>query len=111
MQPNDYRPIGFYNGVSKIADETGDVNLIPFVFRYEFLMEQRPEVFISIGKVKINRPGCDIKNLTHELNTELVNELDLLKSRVTRHEFENFNVLLRGKSSRNKTLDNIYGKL
>ncbi len=110
MQPNDYRPIMFFNGVSKIAGDIGNVNLIPLVFRYEFLMEQRPEVFISIGKAKKISPGTNLKELTQLLNNELLNELNSLKAKVTGVELENFNLILQGKSSRNKTLDNIYGK-
>jgi hypothetical protein len=110
MQPNDFRPITFYSGVSKIADKAGGVNLIPLAFRYEFVAEQRPEAFISLGKAKINKSGEDIKLLTTALNNTLVTELDLLKSKVVNLDFKGFNTILKGKSSRNKTLDNIYGR-
>lgn len=110
MQPNDFRPITFYKGVSKIANDSGEVNLIPIALRYEFLMEQRPELFISIGKVNRNNPGEDIKNLTLQLNNLLLTELELLKANVTGLELENFNTILQGKNSRNKTLDNLYGR-
>ncbi|HMT12040.1 MAG TPA: lysophospholipid acyltransferase family protein, partial [Ignavibacteria bacterium] len=50
MTPQDKRPLVLYSGISKIAERAGKVKIIPAAFRYEFLMEQRPEVFISIGK-------------------------------------------------------------
>lgn len=108
MQANDFRPIKFYNGVSKIAQKLGEVNLIPAAFRYEFLMEQRPELFISIGKAKPFDKSEDIKLLTDDLNTELIKELDSLKNKVINSELNDFKLILQGKPSRNKTLDKVY---
>ena len=110
MQPNDYRPIKFYNGVAKIAESIGEFNLIPVTFRYEFLMEQLPELFISIGKIKQISRVDDTKHFTEELNINLVKELDKLRERVISSNTEGFTTILTGKKSRNKTIDKLYGK-
>jgi chlorobactene lauroyltransferase len=110
MQPNDFRPIKFYNGISKISGKLGEVNLIPVTLRYEFLMEQRPELFISIGKAKIFNPGDDIKELTGILNNEIVRELDALKNKIINSELDSFKIILQGRQSRNKTVDKVYGR-
>ncbi len=109
LQANDFRPIKFYNGVSKIAQRVGAVTLIPAAFRYEFLMEQRPEIFISIGKAKTFNENEDAKQLTEALNTELIKELDSLKNKVINSELDGFKLILQGIQSRNKTLDKVYG--
>lgn len=110
MQANDLRPIKFYNGISKIAQKLGEVNLIPASFRYEFLMEQRPEIFISIGKAKHFDKIEDIKSLTEDLNTELIKELDSLRNTVINSELGGFKQILQGKQSRNKTLEIVHGQ-
>ena len=108
MQPNDFRPIKFFKGISKIAESAGKLNLIPVTFRYEFLMEQLPELFIRIGEPKwVNRIN-DSKHFTEELNADLVNELDKLKEKVVSSDIEGFSIILSGKKSRNKTVDRMY---
>jgi hypothetical protein len=73
------------------------------------LMEQRPEIFISIGKTKTFNKSEDIKRLTEALNSELVIELDSLKNKVINSELDGFKLILQGIQSRNKTLDKVYG--
>ena len=110
MQPNDYRPIMFYNGISRIAEAIGEFNLIPVTFRYEFMMEQLPDLFISIGEIKqVNRIE-DTKHFTEELNVKLVSGLDKLKEKVVSSDLEGFSIILSGKKSRNKTIDRLYGE-
>jgi len=110
MQPNDFRPIIFYGGISKITQKLGEVDLIPVAVKYEFLMEQRPEIFISIGKAKTTGLREDTKALMGILNNSLLSELDDLKKKVINSEFGSFKLILRGRQSRNKTVDKIYGK-
>lgn len=102
MTPQDKRPLVFYSGISKIAERAGKVKIIPAAFRYEFLMEQRPEVFISIGKPVEFTSGN--KNFTAELEQLMTAQLDELKSDVT-NGTGNFEIVFTGKSSRNKSFD------
>ncbi|MBE2219261.1 MAG: lysophospholipid acyltransferase family protein [Ignavibacteria bacterium] len=102
MTPQDKRPLVFYSGISKIAERAGKVKTIPVAIRYEFLMEQRPEVFISIGKPVESTDGN--KNFTTELEQIMTKQLDDLKNDVT-NGTGNFEIIFTGKSSRNKSFD------
>jgi 1-acyl-sn-glycerol-3-phosphate acyltransferase len=108
MQPNDYRPIKFYSGISRIAERLEGVNLIPIVLKYEFLLEQMPDVFIHIGSTKLHRNTEKIKDLTFELQSKLNSELDDLRARVISQKLDVFEVILQGKTSINKKIDKLY---
>lgn len=62
MKPQDYEPITFYNGIAHIAEKLGEINLIPVSLRYEFIKEQRPEVFIKIGEPEIVKGQLTIRS-------------------------------------------------
>lgn len=103
MTPQDKRPLVFYSGITKIAERAGKVKIIPTAFRYEFLMEQRPEVFISVGK-PIEFPAGN-KNFTAELEQLMTVQLDELKNNITNGNVGDFEIVFTGKSSRNKSFD------
>lgn len=104
MVPQDKRPLKFFSGINKIAEKTGSVNIVPVCFRYEFLKEQRPEVFISIGKPDFfsEKNGSDF---TEYLRSTLETQLDKLHDDVTYGNTENFRTIFCGIDSRNKTFD------
>ncbi len=102
MTPQDKRPLVFYSGISKIAERAGKVQIIPVAIRYEFLMEQRPEVFISIGSPVDFTAGN--KNFTKELEQLMTKLLDNLKNDVTNGTGK-LEIVFTGKSSRNKSFD------
>jgi len=104
MQPQDYRPIEFYNGITKLTEKLGGVNLLPVSIRYEFLMEQRPEVFIKLGEPDVVK-GIPAKELTSVLQNKLVLQLDELREDVITGKLSGFQTIFHGKSSRNKTVD------
>lgn len=104
MLPQDKRPLKFYSGITKIAEKIDCVNLVPVCFRYEFIMEQRPEVFIQVGKPEIIT-GDKSQDLTENLSTTLESQLDKLKEDVSLGNTSNFKTIFIGKNSRNKTFD------
>lgn len=104
MVPQDRRPLKFFSGITKIAKKTGKVNLVPVCFRYEYLMEQRPEVFISIGKSDLFTGKTDT-DYTEHLRTNLETQLDKLRDDITAGSVKDFKTIFRGKDSRNKTFD------
>ncbi len=103
MTPQDKRPLVFYSGITKIAERAEKVNIIPVAFRYEFLMEQRPEVFISVGKPIEITAGS--KDFASELEQIMTVQLDELKNDVTSGNVGDFEIVFTGKSSRNKSFD------
>ena len=104
MQPQDKRPLEFFGGTAKLAEKLGSVNLVPVSFRYEYLMEQRPEVFISIGEPDIFR-GNVPEDLTPRILNKLTKDIDELKEKVVYGNLSDFETIFIGKSSRNKTFD------
>lgn len=108
MNVQDHEPITFYPGITKIAEKTGNVNLQPAAFRYEFIGEQRPEIFISLGKGGIfNSSKKPDKDYTIYLQNKLTAEVKQLKEKVINRQFESFQTVFKGKESRNKTVDRI----
>lgn len=104
MTPQDRRPLKFFSGITKIAEKAGRVSLVPVCFRYEYLMEQRPEVFISIGKPELFT-GKTENDLTEHLRSNMEAQLDKLRDDITAGDIKDFKTIFRGKDSRNKTFD------
>lgn len=104
MTPQDRRPLRFFSGITKLAEKTGRINLMPVCFRYEYLMEQRPEVFISIGKPELFT-GKTKNDLTEHLRSNLETQLDKLRDDITAGSVKDFKTIFRGKDSRNKSFD------
>jgi chlorobactene lauroyltransferase len=109
LLPNDTRPLRFYTGVSAIVEKLGCVNLIPFAMKYEYMMEQRAEIFLQLGKAeKIEEPVKDKKEFTSGLQNNLTMELESLRSKITANDLESFQTIFYGKDSRNKTIDKLH---
>jgi 1-acyl-sn-glycerol-3-phosphate acyltransferase len=109
MQVQDFEPVKFYNGITRIAEKIENVNLVPVSARYEFIMEQRPEVFLKIGEPDVINNSKDIsKNFTEYLQNKLVNELAVLKQDVINKNFGDYKIIFTGNTSRNKTVDKLY---
>lgn len=104
MVPQDRRPLKFFSGITKIAEKTGKVNIVPVCFRYEYLMEQRPEVFISIGKPELFQ-GKYNTDFTEHLRSNLETQLDKIRDDIAAGDVKNFKTIFRGKDSRNKSFD------
>jgi 1-acyl-sn-glycerol-3-phosphate acyltransferase len=108
MQPQDIRPIKFFSGAAKIAEMLNNANLIPVAIRYEFLLEQRPEVFIKIGEPDITDNILNTRSYTEYLGNKLLNVLDGLKNDVISQELGQYKVIFKGNESRNKTIDKLF---
>lgn len=101
MNPQDKRPLKFYSGIIKLAEKIKNVYLVPVCFRYEFLMEQRPEIFISAGKPALYNDSMD----TESARQILEQQLDELKNDVISGSTSAYKTVFTGKRSRNKTFD------
>ena len=107
MQPNDARPLRFYSGIGRLAVQLGKVQLVPLAFRYEFMMEQRPECFVSTGEPLIIDRVEDVRLLVRELESRLTVLLDELRADVVASRTEGFTRVLSGKLSTNAAYDRV----
>lgn len=91
---NDTRPLKFYNGISRVIQKTGKVQVVSMALRFEFLDSYKPDIFIKIGKLQRFCSGdiFDSKKTTLTLADMLMVDLDQLKNSINDRslsEFEN----------------------
>jgi chlorobactene lauroyltransferase len=86
--PNDLRPLKFYKGLSKIVERLGKCFAIPVAFRYEFLNEFKPEIFVRIGEAQFfdGKPENKIADFENKMTVLL----DELKSDILNNNFNDF---------------------
>lgn len=101
MLPNDIRPLEFFSGLSKIITNLNNVNVFSLCLRFEYLMEQRADVFLKISPIEIKKEWNG-KKLTNVLSNELTKNLDELKSEIIKSNFIKFERILTGKRSIDK---------
>ena len=107
MLPNDLRPLKFENGLAKLINKVGDVNVLPMVYNYEFLKEQRPEAFIKILPALNNKNNFDDVSYTQHLENYLSSELDKQKQDIMKENLSSYEIMLHGKGSTGKILDGL----
>jgi 1-acyl-sn-glycerol-3-phosphate acyltransferase len=82
--PNDIRPLGFYNGMTKIIEKVGICIVVPVAVRFEFLGEFKPDIFVKISKPDIFNKNVNIisKKTTVLLENKLTETLNVLKMQI-----------------------------
>jgi chlorobactene lauroyltransferase len=112
MAPNDKRPLGFYAGLAKIAHALGEAWVVPVAHRYEFLGEQRPEIFTSVGPPRrlTRESPAESKRLTEALERELTATLDGLREHVAGGNLGDFQTTFRGRVSIHAAYDRLRGR-
>lgn len=108
--PNDYRPLVFYNGAAYLAKMVNPILCYPLAIRIEYLAEQRPALFISLGEpVLVSTEEATqahfLKNCTQRLEVSLTTELDQLRADVLAGDYAGFQTVIHGKSSTNRIFD------
>lgn len=101
------RPVVFEHGLSYMLSKCGKVNLIPVALNYEFLTEQRPEIFISVSKPVSPDNTISRREMSGHLSGIMERMLDEQKSRIVSGNTGNYRTLMKGKKSKNKILDRI----
>jgi 1-acyl-sn-glycerol-3-phosphate acyltransferase len=88
--PNDIRPLGFYNGLTKIIKKVGICSVIPVAMRFEFLDDFKPDIFVKIGEPNIfNKDGNFLsKKTTFLLENKLTETLDFLKTQIVTNNLD-----------------------
>ncbi len=110
VMPADQRPLHLYSGAARLAARVGGpVRLAPVALRYEFLQEQRPEVFASVGPARIITPdeSQHHRALLATMTSDLTAELDLLHADITAEHLEDFRTFLRGRTGIDRAFDRL----
>lgn len=92
IQPNDLRPLKFFNGLTRIIEKSNNCSVVPIAIRLEFGGEYKPEIFIKIGPVKNfpDKNSVDYKALTPTLSQNLTELLDELNFEINNKQTDNF---------------------
>jgi len=121
---NDVRPLVFYQGAGriagKVAAQAGACALYPIALRYEFIGEQKPDAFISVGPPLIirredptwfsNSPSApDSRRITQCMQKALTEELDRLRADVIAYRLSLFTPIINGVWSINRIWDAVRG--
>lgn len=109
--PADRRPLVTYPGVARIIALAGDVALCPVALRYEFLGQQWPHAFISLGPVHRAADPADVEGTLADLTARLTAACDALRDDVVGGRMERFRPLLRGRRGIDKRFDALLGLL
>lgn len=109
LLPNDRRPIRFYRGTARIVQKLERVNLLCMALRYEFLTEQRPEIFVRFSHLQRIDGALDPAELTARMGEHMDREVDALRADVTRGQLDDFVPILQGTPSRNSVIDRAIG--
>jgi chlorobactene lauroyltransferase len=105
--PNDRRPLRFHSGIAHLVRRLPAVRLVPLALRYEFLQEQRPEAFASIGPARVVH-GAEAPRphaLAAGLADALAAEMDALRDDVLAERFADFQTILRGRRGIDRAFD------
>jgi len=112
---NDARPLHFFNGTShlvkRIVEQTGACTLCPVALRYEFVGEQKPEAFISVGLPhSVTAANLQPKTLTPILENNLTDLLNHLRDDVVSYTFNAFQTHMQGSWGINRLWDAFRGR-
>lgn len=110
IEPNDHRPLTFFNGAAYLARQVSPALLLPAAIRLEFLGEQRPVLFISLGQPLAVSPEVAhtpnfLKHQTRRLEECVTAELDALHQDIIDGRYQDFTLLMKGKASTNRIFD------
>ena len=111
---NDVRPLRVESGVGHIARavvrRSGVCAIVPVALCYEFIGEQAPEAFISVGAPLVLRGDLRPKDVSAQIAAGLTRELDGLRDDVTHYRLASFTLLMRGAPGVNRVFDRLFGR-
>lgn len=99
--PLEKRPLDFNSGVGWISKHSSsELQLAPVTFSYSFMAEQRPRLYIHLGKTMKNTFfEEDKRNITALIETTLTQQLDQQRQQLIEQNFSSYQPLLEGKKS------------
>ncbi len=96
---NDTRPLMFEHGLARLIKEVKRVNTIPMAFSYEYVKEQRPEVFITVFPHQEYSDAEEVNSLNTRLESILTEGLDSQKRKIISRNFTGYRTLMEGRKS------------
>jgi chlorobactene lauroyltransferase len=108
--PNDRRPLVFYNGAAYLARLVNPASVYPLALRIEYLGEQRPALFISLGEpllidARESQQAHFLQTCSARMQESLTAELDRLRADVLDGDYSSFKTVIHGRSSTNRIFD------
>ncbi len=106
----DARPLKIYGGVANIVRKVGRCALVPVALRYDFLMEQAPDVFACAGPPLLLDPEAEplsSREITARLDAAMTRAADRLHSDVIARDLRPYRRVLSGRGSVNRIWDSL----
>jgi 1-acyl-sn-glycerol-3-phosphate acyltransferase len=101
----DHRPLGLYGGVGNLARRLGRCAVLPVAVRYEFLLEQAPEIFVRIGaplQFDMGRERLSSAAVQARIEEAMTATADRLHADVVAGELGQYRRVLQGRVSINR---------
>lgn len=104
IRPPHYRPEVFQSGLAYLTEKAvknfGGINLCPVSVNYTFLRQDKPEVVLEFGKVKVfHEFNEDRKEFCHKLEREFEAQYDNQQAQISSGNFEGYRYLYKQKLS------------
>ncbi len=106
----DTRPMGLFSGAGHIARRVGRCALVPVALRYEFRMEQAPQVFAYVGNPLMLDPKAahlSSKEITSRLEEAMTQGDDAVHADLVSENLEAYRTVLGGRGSSNALWDGL----
>ncbi len=112
LVPQDHRPIVCESGIGILAKLLGEAYFVPVALRYDFLREQRPEMFVRIGTPDyiVWDKDKSVRAITEFFTQRLTQEWDVLHHDIHGQTNQDYRIFLEGSMSMEKRFDKILGR-
>ncbi len=96
IQPNDTRPINFFNGLTKIISKLETAQVICAAMRFEFLGEYKPNIFVKFTKPELieDLKKNEARVLTNKFSKKLAGNLDSIKKQILNQNHSEFSNII-----------------
>ena len=107
----EIRPIQTYTGMANMVGMLGRAWCVPVAIRYDFLHEQQPEAWLSIGEPELMNVEAfpDKFSMTEHFRIRLTELMDEVRADVMQNRKTGYEVFLQGKTSVEKRWDAVRG--
>jgi chlorobactene lauroyltransferase len=110
ISPNDRRPLTFFSGAAHLAKSSAPCLIYPVASRIEYLAEQRPDLYISMGEPMMVgseqvKQAHFVKDYTKVTEERVTEELDRLRADIVASDYSSFRQIGRGRLSINRLFD------